>query len=361
MWISNTAATAMVYPVTMGVIGVLAASSGADAEQFARSPYASTLLLMTAYASSVGGVATPIGTGTNVVAMGFFRQPEYLGESIDFLRWSTVGVPLTLAIFTGLFLWLRPAARSAGLDMPALRSFLQAERAKLGPWRRGERNTLAVFLIVVALWITPGVLALFASEATEKAFIGRFPEEITALIAPILLFLLPVDWRRRQFTLAAGDFAAIDWGTVLLFGGGLSLGRLMVKTHLADALGQGAFELLGTTDVWALTAVTIAAGILLSEFTSNAATVATLIPVVWGICQTAKIDPLPPLMGVTFAASFGSALPVSTPPNAIVYGSGLIPVRRMVRAGIGVDLIAGVVIWLVLRIAFAQGWTPVLP
>src|SRR5581483_6846905 len=106
MWISNTAATAMIYPVTMGIIAVLATASGAEHGQFARSPYASTLLLMTAYASSAGGIATPIGTGTNVVAMGFFRRPEYLNQSIDFLRWSVVGVPLMLAVFTSLFLWL---------------------------------------------------------------------------------------------------------------------------------------------------------------------------------------------------------------------------------------------------------------
>src|SRR5262249_14734349 len=101
-------------------------------------------------------------------------------------------------------------------------------------------------------------------------------------------------------------------------------------------------------------------GILLSEFTSNAATVATLIPVIWSLCHSAGVAPLPPLMGVTFAASFGSALPVSTPPNAIVYGSGLIPVQRMIRAGIGLDIVAGVTIWVVLRVAFGLGWTPVL-
>jgi sodium-dependent dicarboxylate transporter 2/3/5 len=145
-----------------------------------------------------------------------------------------------------------------------------------------------------------------------------------------------------------------------LFGAGLSLGSLMVKTGLAQAIGEHAFELLGTRDVWVITALSIAGGIVLSEFTSNAAAVSTLIPVVWSICESAQIAPLPPLMGVTFAASFGSALPVSTPPNAIVYGSRLIPVRRMIVAGVGLDLISGVAIWIVLRIAFSIGWTPVL-
>jgi sodium-dependent dicarboxylate transporter 2/3/5 len=220
---------------------------------------------------------------------------------------------------------------------------------------------LAVFLLVVTLWVTPGVLAIFASPEVQQAFNRRFPEEITALLAPVLLFLAPVDWRRREFSLAAEDFFAIDWGTMLLFGTGLALGRLMILTHLAEAIGQQTFDWLGTSDVWVITAMAIVGGIVLSEFTSNAATVSTLIPVVWGICRYGQIDPIPPLMGATLASSFGSALPVSTPPNAIVYGSGLIPVRRMITAGLGLDLISGLAIWCVLRAAFALGWTPILP
>ncbi len=118
------------------------------------------------------------------------------------------------------------------------------------------------------------------------------------------------------------------------------------------------FAWLGTDDVWPITALAIAGGILLSEFTSNAAAATALIPVVLAICQQAGVDAMPPLMGVTFAASFGSALPVSTPPNAIVYGSGLIPARRMIVAGLGFDVACGVVIWIVLRAAFALGWSP---
>ena len=360
MWISNTAATAMIYPVTMGIIAVLAASQGAGQQAFACKPYASTLLLMTAYASSVGGIATPIGTATNIVAMGFFKRPEYLGQSIDFLRWSLVGIPMMAVIFLGLFLWLRTRTGASGLDMPALRSFLVAERSRLGPWGRGEKHTLTVFLAAVALWVTPGILAMFASQETQQAFSHRFPEEIVAQLIPVFLFLLPVDWRQRKFALEPADFSHLDWGTMLLFGAGLSLGSLMVKTGLAQAIGQHAFELLGTRDEWLITALAIVGGIVLSEFTSNAAAVSTLIPVVWSICESAHVAPLPPLMGVTFAASFGSALPVSTPPNAIVYGSRLIPVRRMIVAGLGLDVISGLAIWIVLRVSFSIGWTPVL-
>ncbi|MBL8799459.1 MAG: SLC13/DASS family transporter [Planctomycetia bacterium] len=365
MWISNTAATAMVYPVTLGIIGCLAtgrepslAATPRGALDFERSPYASMLLVMTAYASSVGGVATPIGTGTNVVARGFFQRPEYLGQSMDFLRWMLVGVPLMALLFIFLYLWLHRLAPTVDLDLPQLREYLHEQQAQLGPWKRGEVNTLLVFLIVVTLWVMPGLLALLGLHQAAEQFRRRCPEDIAALLAPCLLFLLPVRWRDSQFSLEVSDFSRIDWGTIMLFGSGMALGSLMVTTGLANTIGQAGFELLGTADLWVVTALAIASGIILSEFTGNAAAASALIPVVWSICREAGIEPIPPLIGVTFGASFGSALPVSTPPNAIVYGSGLIPVRRMIVAGVVFDVLCGLAIWLVLRIAWALGWSP---
>jgi sodium-dependent dicarboxylate transporter 2/3/5 len=361
MWISNTASTAMIYPVTLGIIAVLAASMGPEGENFPRSRYASVLLLMTAYASSAGGIATPIGTTTNVVAMGYFRQEEFFGRPVDFARWAVVGVPMALAIGLVLAVWLRMLAPAGKLDLASVRSYLAEERAKLGAWTAGERNTLAVFLGVVALWIAPSVL-LVAQRRDAAAWLQQhFPEEIVALFAPVALFLLPVDWRRRKFSLEASDFARIDWGTLVLFGSGMALGDLMVRTGLVGAMASGTMAWLGTADLWLVTALAIAGGIVLSEFTSNAAAATALIPVVLGICREAEIDPVAPLLGVTFAASFGSALPISTPPNAIVYGSGLIPSRRMMIAGAGFDVACGVVVWLVLRAAYALGWTPFVP
>ncbi|MBS0208058.1 MAG: DASS family sodium-coupled anion symporter [Planctomycetes bacterium] len=374
MWISNTAATAMIFPITLGIVAVLAAGSGQSEAQMKRSPYASALLLVTAYASSVGGVATPIGTTTNVVSMGLFRQDYYLNKSIDFFRWCQVGIPLMIVMFVALYLWMRARGGKVQLDMPSLRDYLQTQRAQIGPWRRGEYNTLIVFITVVSLWVAPGALGLakqifdyFGSADTaatlgsiEKWFIGHFPEEIVALGIPVLLFLLPINLQKREFSLATSDFSKVDWGTMLLFGAGLSLGNMMFRSGLAEVVGNLTFDWLNTRDVWLIAALAIAGGIVLSEFTSNAATVSTLFPVIWSLCKTAEVDPLPPLLGLTFGASFGSALPVSTPPNAIVYGSGLIPLRRMVAAGIGIDIISGLVIWGVLRVAFALGWSPVL-
>jgi sodium-dependent dicarboxylate transporter 2/3/5 len=358
MWISNTAATAMIYPVTLGIIAVLAASLNVAGQDFSRGSFATSLLLLTAYASSVGGVATPIGTTTNVVAMGYFRQEQFFGRSIDFGRWSIVGLPMSLALVIVLVVWMRVLAPPGRLDLAAVRRYLHEQRSKLGPWSPGERNTLLVFVTVVMLWIAPSLLSLVGATSTTEWLHRHLPEEIVALLAPVMLFLLPVDWRRRKFSLEASDFSAIDWGTLMLFGSGLALGDLMVRTGLVGAIADGVFNWLETDDVWTITAAAIVGGIVLSEFTSNAAAATTLIPVVFAIARQAGVDPMPPLMGVTFAASFGSALPVSTPPNAIVYGSGMIPARRMIAAGVGFDLLCGLVVWLVLRVAFSLGWSP---
>lgn len=355
MWISNTAATAIMYPVTLGIIAVLAAGAPGD---FARAPYASALLLMTAFASSVGGIATPIGTPTNMMAIGFFKRPEYFGQPVDFLRWCQVGVPLMVVIFVGLYAWLRFQAPASGLDMPRLREHLREQYEQLGPWRIGAVHTLIVFVIVVGLWVTPGVLTVAGYADAARVFSRRCPEEVVALLAPVLLFLLPVSWRAGQFALESSDLREVDWGIILLFGSGLALGGLMDRTGLAKVVGNGVFDLLGTRDLWTVTAVAVASGILLSDVMGNTAAAATLLPLIRATCAEAGIDPLPPLMGVAFAASFGSALPVSTPPNAIVYSSGLLPVRRMIAAGVGLDLLCAAAIWGVLRAAYAVGWTP---
>ncbi len=358
MWISNTAATAMIYPVTLGIISVLATSQGPAGEGFSKSGYATALLLMTAYASSVGGIATPIGTTTNVVAMGYFRQEEFFGRSVDFGRWTLVGLPMAAALGCALLIWMRMIAPVGRLDLAAVRKYLAHERTQLGRWSPGEWNTLVVFLVVVTLWVAPSVLSLVGAHGASEWLHWHLPEEIVALMAPVILYLLPIDRRRREFTLLPEDFSQIDWGTLMLFGSGLALGDLMVRSGLVNHFADGVLARLGSVDVWSITAAAIVGGIVLSEFTSNAAAATALIPVVLAVSRQAGVDPVPPLMGVTFAASFGSALPVSTPPNAIVYGSGLIPSRRMIAAGAGFDLACCVVIWLVLRAAFALGWSP---
>jgi sodium-dependent dicarboxylate transporter 2/3/5 len=181
-------------------------------------------------------------------------------------------------------------------------------------------------------------------------FENRLPEAVVALLAAMLLFLLPTSVRPLQFTLNWSQAARIDWGTILLFGGGLSLGTLMFETGVARALADGIIGWTGASSLWSLTAASIALGIVVSEATSNTASANMIVPVAMALAQSAGVSPLPPALGACLGASYGFMLPVSTPPNAVVYGSGLVPITKMIRAGLVFDLVGFAVILAGLRV-----------
>jgi sodium-dependent dicarboxylate transporter 2/3/5 len=183
-----------------------------------------------------------------------------------------------------------------------------------------------------------------------KWFDHRMPESVAALVAAILLFILPINLREGRFTLSWKEAAEIDWGTILLFGAGLSLGRLMFDTGVAEALGRGIVGLTGSYSLWALTAVAVGLGILISESTSNTSATSMLVPVVIALAQAGGINPVPPALGTCFGACYGFMLPVSVPPNAIVYSSGLVPITKMIRAGILFDLLGFFIVLGCLRV-----------
>jgi solute carrier family 13 (sodium-dependent dicarboxylate transporter), member 2/3/5 len=173
---------------------------------------------------------------------------------------------------------------------------------------------------------------------------SRLDEGIVAILGASLLFLLPTDWDKREFTMTWGDAARIDWGTIMLFGSGLIFGGLLSTTGLAETIGKGAYDKLGLGSALAITAFAVVLAILVSETTSNTASAAVVVPIILPIAAAAGIDPLQPALAATFAASFGFMLPVSTPQNAIVYGSGVVPITQMVRNGFFFDVIGAIVI-----------------
>jgi sodium-dependent dicarboxylate transporter 2/3/5 len=186
------------------------------------------------------------------------------------------------------------------------------------------------------------------SDAVEESAIyttvlNRLDEGTVAIVAAALLFLLPVNWAERRFTMNWNEAAGIDWGTILLFGCGIALGTLMGETGLAEVIGTSIADTLGFTSILAITAVSALIAILISETTSNTASATIVVPIVIPIAQAAGVDPLIPALGAVFGASFGFMLPVSTPQNAVVYGSGIIPITRMVRSGAVFD-IAGIIL-----------------
>jgi sodium-dependent dicarboxylate transporter 2/3/5 len=213
-------------------------------------------------------------------------------------------------------------------------------------------NTLVAFGFAVFLWMLPGVLAVFGLEDAPISdwLDARLPEASVAVVAALLLFVLPVRLREGEFTLSWAEAVKIDWGTILLFGGGLTLGTLMFETGVAGAMGEAFAAQLGTSSLWGFTFTAIAVGIVMSETTSNTAAANMVIPVVIAIAQASDLNPIPPALGAVFGASFGFMLPVSTPPNAIVYGSGLIPIPKMMRAGVVFDVLGLFIIWSGLRV-----------
>ena len=351
MWVSNTATAAMMLPIALGILQALAPAE-AEGGRLQSWPYATGMMLMVAYAASIGGIGTPVGSPPNLIGIALIRN--LAGVDISFFKWMGLALPMFAIMGTALLLLLyflhRPNAAVTGSH--DLGRYLRSERQKLGPWTAGERNTIIAFIVAVTLWILPGVASLVWGSGAPgvKLLSARLPESVVALIAVVLLFVMPVNLREGRFTLTWSEAVKIDWGTILLFGGGLSLGTLMFKTGVAHAFGAQLTALTGADSVWAMTAVSIVIGILLSEITSNTASANMVIPVVIALGQAAGVNPVPAALGATFGASYGFMLPVSTPPNAIVYGSGLVPITRMIRAGIIFDVLGFFIIFAGLRV-----------
>jgi sodium-dependent dicarboxylate transporter 2/3/5 len=361
-FISNTATVAMLLPTALGILGTLAtlmrrqsSSSGVDWKHAtdadgrfdpARLRVGTALMLMLAFAASVGGLLTPIGTPPNIIGRRFIEQATHI--RIGFLQWVAVAAPICLAMFVVLcfiLLWLnKPEVdRLTGVE-----EYVARERAKLGPLRAAERNTLLAFAAAVGLWVLPGVVGLVAGvdSGAYATATSRLDEGVVAVAAASLLFLLPVRWEKREFTLSWSDAAGIDWGTILLFGAGIVFGGLMRKTGLAEQIGRSTADALGVASLVPITIFATAIAIVISETTSNTAAASIVVPIVLPVATAAGVDPLVPAMAAVFGASFGFMLPVSTPQNAIVYGSGFVPITKMARSGLLFDIAGGLLILL---------------
>ena len=339
MWMSNTATTAMMFPIGLSIVAHLARSGAHGARQFGM-----VVMLMTAFAASTGGLGTPVGTPPNLIGIGMLERVA--GIRITFFQWMAIGVPAAVLMFAFVaaqFYFSGARGVRLGADSTQL---VRDELAKLGPVSRGQRNVLFAFGLTVVLWLLPGLLALAGQEQTPFALAyGRaVPESIAAMIGAILLFLLPIDWRSRRFTLTWDEALRIDWGIILLYGGGLAMGELAFSTGLAEAMGRGITSWLPSQSTVALTMLFTGTAIILSEATSNTAAANMIVPVAIAVSQAAGIRPIEPVLGATLGASMGFMMPVSTPPNAIVYSSGFVPITAMMRYGIMLDVAGFVVI-----------------
>jgi sodium-dependent dicarboxylate transporter 2/3/5 len=342
MWVSNTAATAMMIPIGIGMlraVGEVQEKESGKAPNIARWRLSSGLMLMVAYSASVGGIGTPVGSPPNLIAIGMLD--ELAGTRITFFGWMSFAVPMMAAMYALLYLLMIRMHKPEMPRLAGIEGYISERRHELGRWSAGQRNALIAFLVAVTLWILPGVLAI-ACGVHSAAFEGysvRLNEGIVAVLAAALLFFLPIDWKKRKFTLTWDQAVRIDWGTILLFGGGLALGGLMFKTGLAEVIGRSLMDLTGADTLWGITATAIGLGIVVSETTSNTASASMVIPVMIALSKAAGVSPIPPALGACLGASYGFMLPVSTPPNAIAYASGMVPITRMVKTGIVFDVL----------------------
>ena len=350
MWMSNTATTAMLFPLGLAVLTELGRGRGRDR---AFQEYALAMMLVTSFAASIGGMGTPVGTPPNLIGVGFLTRA---GVNVSFAGWMALCVPIMIAMMAFVVVWLLvPRSRHIRLDADATRA-VREELRKLGPVGPGERNVIFAFALTVALWVGPGLAqaVLGQTHPLSRSLNALMPESIAALVGALLLFMMPLRGSQpRRLTLTWEEASNIDWGIVLLFGGGLAIGQMADSTGLSSALGHWVSNQYPGAGTVGLTMVFTALGILLSETASNTAAANVIVPTAIAVATAAGVSPLEPGLGATLGASMGFMMPISTPPNAIVYSSGYIPIGRMIRFGVVLD-IAGYII--IVSGVLSLGW-----
>ena len=340
MWVSNTATTLMMVPIALSVVSLLddpdaPASSGASADRFARG-----LLIAVAYAASIGGLATLIGTPPNAFLAGFMDQTHDL--RIGFFEWMLVGVPVSAAMLLAAWVLLaRILFRTDAISVDGVRRSLAGQRAALGRPGRGERLTAVLFAAVALLWVVRPLI----ERAVPVSDAG------IALAAALAAFVVPVNLRERVFLMDWDHAKRLPWGILLLFGGGLSLAGAIQSSGLAVWLGD---RLAGAADLSVVLVLVLAVALVvfLTELTSNTATAAVFVPVAATLGISLGIAPVTLAAPVALAASCAFMMPVATPPNAIVFGSGRLTVMHMCCAGIvlnviGIALISAAALYLI--------------
>ncbi|MBU3666749.1 MAG: DASS family sodium-coupled anion symporter [Chthoniobacterales bacterium] len=327
MWVSNSATAVMMLPIALSLVALLREHLG-DANARATEGLGIAMMLGVAYASNIGGMGTLVGTPPNALLAGFIS--ETYGFHIGFGRWMLVGVPLVIVgtVLTHAIL-VRLCLPDRTLDVPGLSGQVRSELSKLGPLSRGEIKVASVFLAAAFCWVAQPLFKSFAPGVNDTTI---------AMGAAILLFCLPVNWRERTFVLGWEDVREFPWGVLVLMGGGLSMAEMMDKTGLAAWLGTLTAAWQGFPILLVVLMVT-AAIVFLSELASNTATAATFLPVVASVSLGMGQNPLLLAIPATLAASCAFMLPVGTPPNAVAYATGFVPLPRMLRIGLWINFL----------------------
>ncbi len=339
MWISNTATAMMMLPIALSVVKLIIPEKRmlADGKLSGEQNFALGLMLAVGYAATLGGLATIIGTPPNVVFIGLLN--DLTGQQISFGQWMLVGVPVALILLITNYIIVTRILFPNKLDtIKGSEQLITTKLKELGSLRKEEKLVMTIFLLTSFFWIFQQLFndLIFKAEILTDTNI--------AMAGGLLMFIVPVSMKEMKFILHWDDTKNMAWGILILFGGGLCLAEGLGEAKIIQAVGAW---IVAQTEynIWFILLL-IALSVVLSEMMSNVALVNIFIPVVFGIAQGLNINPVLLALPVTLAASIGFMFPIATPPNAIVFSSGYIRMKDMVRAGLLLNLISIIIIWI---------------
>ncbi len=341
MWVSNTATVVMMLPIAMSVVELvrreLREANDPDlpsnGEPF---NFAICLMLGIAYAASIGGVGTLIGTPPNALMAAFLKENYQI--EISFVKWMAFSVPLVVVFLPIAWLLLTKVVFPVRIRrIPGGRELILKELKSQGPLSRGELMVLIVFIITAVMWMTRPLLARLQLPGGVRPLAGLSDPGI-AIGSAIVLFCLPVDFKRGLFVLTWKQARKLPWGVLILFGGGLSLAAAIKTSGVAEFIGRGVsgFQNLSLPVMILLVSTT---SVSISQLTSNISCTATLLPIFAAVADGFSFNPLLLVIPTTIAASLAFMLPVSTPPNAIVFASGEVTIPQMCKAGLWLNIV----------------------
>jgi sodium-dependent dicarboxylate transporter 2/3/5 len=329
MWISNAAAALIMLPIAYSVASlILDEHEGSDTD---KKNFGSALMLGLAFSASIGGMMTLVGTTTNVVFKGY--MDDVFGLQIDFLDWMKIGVPVGLLMLAlAWFLLCYMIFPCDSRNHKGIRDIIDRKLAEIGKFSHGEELVMFIFLLIVSLWI-------FQEPLHDVLPLLDLNDASIAILGAILFFVVPVDWKKGEMLLEWKDTKDLPWGILLLLGGGLAMAGMLNDHGVADWIGNG-LSGMGHVPPLVLVFITIALVIFVTEFMSNMSTLTAFLPVITSVAIGCGENPLLLAIPATLAASCAFMLPISTPPNAIVFSTHLVTVPQMARAGMWLNIAA---------------------
>ena len=344
MWITNTATAVMMLPVGMAIVAQL--SDNPQTDQNENLLFGKALMLAIAYSASIGGIATLIGTPPNLILAGIIQ--ELYGIEITFLQWFVFGLPLSVVLLFVCWHYLTKYAFTFHQkEFPGGRAEIKRQLLSIGKITYEEKVLMIVFLGTAFAWITRSLLI--------NRFFPAVDDTIIAMIAGVILFLIPAGKHQKRALINWKEAVKLPWGVILLFGGGLALAEGFTTSGLAAWIGQQ-LSLMEGFSLLVLLLILTAMVNFLTEITSNLATTAMLLPVLAPMALAIGVHPYVLMAGATVAASCAFMLPVATPPNAVVFGSGYLKIIDMARAGVWMNIFSIFVITLMVYYLLPLLW-----